>query len=85
MIQEVVDHMNSNRDNEALTLVQRITNTRRDIPDLFYIQGLVQARLGKNTEALRSLMALLERAPQHQAGRALFNDLRSRLVGSTTN
>ncbi len=76
LTEQALDYLNSNKNNEALFLLEQAISVNPDIPGLKYAEGVVLCRLGRVDEAEKSLTDLLKVVPGHEKGELLLQELK---------
>jgi predicted Zn-dependent protease len=69
MVLRAVDKLNSNRNSEALLLLDRA------IPGLNYGKAVAHARLGQMDDAIATLRSLFSFEPEHEKATTLLNEI----------
>ena len=75
MVLRAVDKLNSNRNSEALLLLDRAIGENCAIPGLNYGKAVAHARLGQMDEAIATLRSLFSFEPEHEKATTLLNEI----------
>jgi tetratricopeptide (TPR) repeat protein len=85
LIQQSLTYLNTNRNQEALNLLDQVLRTKPDLVTLHYGKAVALARLSRIPEAVETLNQLLATVPIHEKGRQLLTELRATHPPLTTS
>lgn len=75
MIEQAIQELNTNNNGPALSLINRVLESKHEMPALYYARAVAEARLGRVSEAVVSLQTLLQKDAGHAAGKQLLEQL----------
>ncbi|OQX22472.1 MAG: hypothetical protein BWK80_30415 [Desulfobacteraceae bacterium IS3] len=84
IIQQAVDNLNTNKNAEALALLEQAIAINPAIPDINYGKAVALARLGRMDEAIETLKSLLSAEPNNEKARTLLNEIATASVSNWT-
>jgi len=84
VIQQAVDNLNTNKNAEALALLEQAAAINPAIPDINYGKAVALARLGRMDEAIETLKSLLSAEPNNEKARTLLNEIATASVSNWT-